>query len=177
MLALSAVSLALRFRRARGDERLQLKWFLTAAVTFAVSCVAGSVIWSFEDELPPYGQRWILVAYATIPIAAGIAILRHRLYDIDLVIRRALVYGSLTALLGGAYLGSVLLVGLALGQSDLAVATATLAVAAAFRPARSRVQAAVDRRFYRRRYDAARRWRRSARGCATRSTSRRSAPT
>jgi len=155
-VGLATASLVLRFRRARGEERLQLKWFVSAAVLFALSCLIAALIFAFESDLPAGGQLLILTAFATIPVAAGIAILRHRLYDIDVVIRRTLVYGALTATLGGTYLALVLLIGLTLGTSNLAIAVSTLAVAALFRPARAHIQASVDRRFYRSRYDAVR---------------------
>jgi len=153
-IVLASVSLTLRFRRARGDERLQLKWFAFAAALFALSCLAAAAIWWISGDLPAGGQALILSAFSLIPVAAAIAILRHRLYDIDVVIRRTLVYAVLTATLAAFYLASVLLVGLAVGESGFAVAVSTLAVAALFRPALRRIQALVDRRFYRRRYDA-----------------------
>ncbi len=170
---LAAASLVIRFRRSDGVERLQLKWFayvgLIALAGLAVAMVqvlggtqpgeeSGS---SLVDVLGVVGWGTALLSIVIgIPVATGVAILRHRLYDVDVVIKRTLVYGALTATLLAAYLGSVLLLQLALSplteESDLAIAGSTLAVAALFRPARRRIQAAVDRRFFRRRYDAAR---------------------
>ena len=162
---LTAASLVLRIRRARGIERQQLKWFALVGLV----ALTGITLAMFE-VLVPGGWRlavgavgwftFLFTAVIGVPAATGVAILRHRLYDIDVVINRTLVYVGLTATLAGAYLGGVLLLGLALSplteDSKLAVAGSTLAVAGLFGPARARIQAAVDRRFYRRRYDAAR---------------------
>jgi hypothetical protein len=145
-LIASATSLVLRFRRSRGVERLQLKWVAAASVVV----VASFLLWEVWEGMAPLG-------IFTMVLAAGIAILRHRLYDIDVVINRTLVYGALTATLAATYVGLVLLLQLVLSPgSDLAIAGSTLAVAALFRPARARIQGAVDRRFYRRKYDAQR---------------------
>ena len=157
LIAIAAV--VARFRAARGIERQQLKWLALLAVLAVVVLALLLVIDQFVNLDTGTGQvaaGVVLGLLSTAPVlAAAVAILRYRLYDVDVVINRALVYGALTALLGATYLGLVLLIGLAVGQSGFAVAASTLAVAALFRPARARVQAAVDRRFYRRRYDAA----------------------
>jgi hypothetical protein len=157
-IPLTAASLVLRFRRSRGERRLQLKWVAFTGVLFALAFVTGVALQTAGYQ--EAAQVPILLAFASIPISSGIAILRYRLYDVDVVINRTLVYAALTATLAAAYLGSVLLLQLALDPvtsgSSLAVAVSTLAVAALFRPARARIQAIVDRRFYRHKYDAAR---------------------
>lgn len=162
-MSAAAVSLVARLRRARGLERLQLKWVVYAGALLAAVFLIGFPTFFVDDvsdTVDALRSNAFTIATAGIPVAAGIAILRHNLYDIDVVINRTLVYGALTATLAGVYLGTVLLLQLALGPvtsgSSLAVAVSTLAVAALFRPARSRIQAVVDRRFYRRKYDAAR---------------------
>jgi hypothetical protein len=151
----TAWSLVGRFRQARGTERQQLRWVALAAAV--VSLAAALVLAAMLTETPAlFG--WGLGLCATIlPPAIGAAILRYRLYDLDRIISRTLAYSLLTVLLGGGYAGLVLGLGQFLGKtSSLAVAGATLAVAAAFQPAHRRIQQAADRRFNRRRYDAAR---------------------
>ena len=153
VLMLSALSLVARYRRTGGVERQQLKWFALAAVVAASSLVGqllGEALWNLL----------IAATNTALYVAVGVAILRHRLYDIDLLINRALVYGSLTAMLALVYVGGV--VGLQAAfrtisgqESTLAVVASTIAIAALFVPLRRRVQGFVDRRFYRRKYDAA----------------------
>jgi hypothetical protein len=147
-------SLILRFHRSRGDERQQLKWFVYAATL-------GFLALGLAGETPIVGNLVWLVAPLSLPVAAGIAILRYRLYDIDLLINRTLVYGSLTVTLAFVYLGSVVLLqgavrALTGGESQLAIVASTLAIAALFSPLRRRIQGFIDRRFYRSKYDAAR---------------------
>jgi hypothetical protein len=158
LLITSALSVFLRLRRAKGDERQQLKWLAYAAALLAGVTALGVVI-----ELSGGAGWWffvvILIALLGIPVAIGVAILRHRLYDIDLLINRTLVYGSLTAVLALVYVGGVVGLqsvfrGLTGQESTLAVVASTLSIAALFNPLRRRVQAFVDRRFYRRKYDA-----------------------
>jgi hypothetical protein len=154
---LAAASMVVRFRRAHGEERQQLKWFTYAAVLSVLVWLL-FIVTGVADRLPAvFGIPVVLIWLVAVPAAIGVAMLRYRLYDIDRLINRTLVYGLLSALLGGAYAGLVLVFGQVLGRSSsLAVAIATLMTAAAFQPARRRIQQAVDRRFNRRRYDAAR---------------------
>jgi hypothetical protein len=155
------ISLVVRFLRARGVERQQIKWFAFSGVVFCAVFAAGPFLWALPKS-PATAWIWpvlFLAGASTIPVAVGIAILRYRLYDIDLIINRSLVYGPLTAILALVYIGGV--VGLqatfraVTGQeSTLAIVASTLAIAALFGPLRRRVQELVDRSFYRRKYDA-----------------------
>jgi hypothetical protein len=157
-ILLSAVSLLLRFRRARGLQRQQLKWFAYGGGFLAAYIVLDMV------SQPPSGLVDALfetLTFGALYVGVGMAVLRYRLYDIDRLINRTLVYGLLTALLGGIYAGLVLVLGQLFGRiggepPSWVVAGATLAVAALFQPARRRIQAVVDRRFNRRKYNAAR---------------------
>jgi hypothetical protein len=161
-LVISAAAPFLRFRRAGYQQRQQLKWvaFIVAMSVLSV-LVSLSLAQPFPDALviALLGLLGILGVVAGFPVAVAVAILRHRLYDIDRVINRTLVYGLLTVLLGAVYVVGVFGFGQLLnpvtGESALAVAASTLAVAALFQPARRRIQAVVDRRFSRRRYNAA----------------------
>ena len=169
-LGLAGICLAIRLRRSRGREHQQVQWFVYVGAlglfSFAFAMI-GVFTEQFNDGDPPAWIRtvedigWFLalaLIVVGLPLATGMAILRHRLYDIDLVIKRTLVYGALSLLLALTYLGLVLglrsLLNPLTGESDLAVAASTLAVAALFRPLRTRIQSLVDRRFYRARYDA-----------------------
>jgi hypothetical protein len=150
---LGLVSLLVRFRRARGDERQQLKWLpigvALIVASFLIEDVGNATVNALAD----------LLALAVLSGAILVAMLKYRLYDIDRILNRTLVYGLVTSLLIGVYAGLVFLLGRLLdpatGDSALAVAASTLAVAALFQPARRRVQAVVDRRFNRRKYNAA----------------------
>ena len=153
----SVASLVVRFRRSRGEERQQVKWFVFAMVLVVLLTVVNQVLFR---TLGMAGSALLGASTFTVPwVAIAVSVLRHRLYDIDLVINRALVYGSLTAALVLSYLGGVVLLQalfrtLTGQESQLAVVASTLAIAAMFRPLRGAAQALVDRRFYRRRYDA-----------------------
>jgi hypothetical protein len=167
MLA-SALSLVMRYRRSKGEEREQIKWIAFAAsvvVIVYLIAMVGSLFfplgWGGAGTPLWLGllQQAALVSFTAVPIAVGFAVLKYRLYDIDIVINRTLVYGTLTITLVALYFGGIvvlqrLFVALTGQQSTLAVVASTLAIAALFVPLRRRVQGFVDRRFYRRKYDA-----------------------
>jgi hypothetical protein len=151
--AVSTVALVLRFRRARAVQRQQIKWFAYGAIL--------SIPLSLNPDAQPWGPYAEFLGTVLLLAGLGIGIFRFRLWDIDLLVNRTLVYGLLTALLGAVYAGGVLALGLLPGglggeTPSWAVAAATLAVAALFQPARRRIQQVVDLRFNRRKYDAAR---------------------
>jgi len=167
MLA-SALSLVLRFRRSRDEERQQIKWIaFSASVVVMVYLIAmvASLLSPAETWFAGSSPAWLsllqtaaLLSLTVIPIAVGFAVLRYRLYEIDLLINRALVYGSLTAALVALYFGGIVVsqrvfVLLTGQQSTLAVVASTLLIAALFTPLRRRIQSFIDRRFYRRKYD------------------------
>lgn len=152
----AAASLVIRYRRSTGVERLQLKWFAFVAVLIPIWFLTNSPVEALSSTL--FGVLDNLVI-AGLPVAAGIAILRYRLYDIDVIINRALVYGALTVTLGLVYFGGVVSLQYLFrssigGDSQLAIVASTLTIAALFQPLRRRLQGFIDRIFYRRRYDA-----------------------
>jgi hypothetical protein len=162
-MLLASASLIVRYRRAQGPERQQLKWFFGAFLLVVGSLFIGSAVGIVfgESRFSGFWSSAVFpVTVLTIPMAIGIAVLRYRLYDIDLLINRTLVYGVLTAILAAAYVGAIAALQVVLQPvtqgSQLAVAASTLVVAALFQPLRARIQRVVDRRFYRSRYDAER---------------------
>ena len=158
-LALIApIALVVRFRRSRGVEREQLKWLTyTAAIAFGLGLIASV---SPEGTLRVVAEATSVLGIGLLPVAIAIAIFRYRLYDIDVLIRRTLIYAAVSAVLLAAYIGGVALFQFVLAPftagSGVAVAISTLAVVALFQPLRSRIQSAVDHRFYRSKYDAER---------------------
>ena len=169
LFAASALSVFVRLRRATGVERQQIKWFAYAAAVMAIT-VFLQIITETVDVPLWFGRTEFAVftvAGTAVPISIGIAILRYRLYDIDVIINRTLVYGALTALLAAGYFGTIMILqgvsslvyqvpfrAIIGQQSTLAVVASTLAIAALFNPLRRRIQSFIDRRFYRRKYDA-----------------------
>lgn len=159
---LSVAALIVRLRRSRGVERQQLKWLGSGMAFVALSFVGVVSVYVFVGYSA--AAAWITglpaIGITLLPAVTGVAILRYRLYDIDVLIRRTLTYAAVSAVLVATYVAAAVLAGAALrpftGGSDLAVAASTLLVVALFQPVRGRVQGTIDRRFYRARYDAAR---------------------
>jgi hypothetical protein len=160
-ILLAVASLILRMRRGTRIERQQLKIFFCAALLWPAAIVLQAVlgVQALTAAEPALELLDVLVIVA-VPVAVAVAILRYRLYDIDVLIRRTLIYATLSAVLLAAYASAVAVIQLALAPvtsgNGLAVAISTLAVLALFQPLRRRIQEAVDRRLYRSRYDAAR---------------------
>jgi hypothetical protein len=170
----SALSLILRYRRSGGEVRQQIKWIAFAAslvgLVYLISLIS-EILFAPEtlavgDDAPPLWveiqRNMLMLSYAGVPVAVGFAVLKYRLYDIDLLINRTLVYGTLTASLVAVYIGGVTATQTIFGaltgqavQSQLAIVVSTLVIAALFNPLRRRIQRFIDRRFYRREYDAA----------------------
>ncbi len=155
LVVVSVASLVVRYRRAEATERLQIRWVMFAAIGSVLGFATAAVLGTFTDAV----EYLFILVYALLPAAIAIAILRFRLYEIDVIVRRTLTYTCLVATLAVVYLGGVTLVGAALrhvtgASSTLAVTISTLAVAAAFQPLRRQIQRRVDQRFYRRSYDA-----------------------
>ena len=156
-LLASGAAVIVRFRRSRGDERQQIKWFAYAVAVMAFLFTLGQSLGL--TQVVGVAPLVFAIPLSSLPVAAGIAILKYRLYDIDILINRTLVYGPLTATLIAVYFGGIVLlqrlfVALAGQKSTLAVVASTLLIAALFNPLRRRIQGFIDRRFYRRKYDA-----------------------
>jgi hypothetical protein len=168
-LLASALSLVLRFLRSGGEEREQIKWLAFAALILGLVGVSSFVIPGIISPHAASGadplwenllEDTVTLSFAGVPVSVGIAILRYRLYEIDVLINRTLVYGALTAILVALYFGAIvvlqrLFVVFTGEKSTLAVVASTLLIAALFNPLRRRIQSFIDRRFYRRKYDAA----------------------
>ncbi len=159
LAAASAGSLIIRYRRAAGVERQQLKWLALEAVLIGIAVFITALAQAFAPDFKP-AQVLFIAVLSLMPVAIGLAVLRYRLYDIDVLINRALVYGATSAAIGVAFFGGIVVLQAALrpltGGSEIAVAGSTLFCFALFQPIRRRTQATVDRRFYRARYDAGR---------------------
>jgi hypothetical protein len=158
---IAAASLLVRLRGSKGIERQQVKWFTYAVAVLATSATLAYVVSESMGVvwLDRISSVLVIVSVVGLPVAVGIAILRYHLYNIDLIINRTLVYGPLTAVLAGLYLGSILVLQLLFRaltgeESQLVVVASTLAIAALFNPLRRRIQGLIDRSFYRRKYDA-----------------------
>ena len=157
----ATVSLVLRFIRSTGDERQQIKWFAYAVGVFVIIFLVGIFLEVTGTPLPNIWDAVLFVgSFSLLPAGIAVAMLKYRLYDIDLLINRTLVYGALTAMLVGTYFGSVVLLQTAFRAvtdqgGSVAFVISTLAIAALFMPLRGAIQSAIDRRFFRRKYDAA----------------------